>query len=52
MKTSTFPTHKDLEDFAEKFLGVDYDDFYELYYHLQEEDEDKVTELTQTKFEF
>lgn len=30
--------HDDLEDFA-KYLGVDYDDYYQLIYNLPDEDE-------------
>jgi hypothetical protein len=51
MKTSTFPTHEDMEWFATEYLHIDYADFYELYYGLNEEDEVQ-DELTQTKFEF
>lgn len=53
MKTSTFPTHEDMEWFATEYLHVDYADFYELYYGLNKDDDEmEVTELTQTKFEF
>lgn len=31
--------HEDLEDFAE-YLGVDYEDFYQLHYKIQNEDID------------
>lgn len=34
----TCKLHDDLEDFA-SYLGVDYDDFYQLLYKLPDEDE-------------
>lgn len=34
-----FPTHSDLETFASDFLGVEYDDFYNKYYNLPDEDD-------------
>lgn len=37
--------HDDLEDFA-SYLGVDYDDFYQLIYNLPDEDEDVEVELS------
>jgi hypothetical protein len=38
--------HDDLEDFA-SYLGVDYDDYYQLIYSLPDEDESTVEiELT------
>ena len=42
----TCKLHNDLEDFA-KFLGVDYEDYYQLIYNLSDEDEyDVELELT------
>lgn len=38
-------SHKDLEEFAE-FLNVDYEDYYQLYYQLPDEDEDVILTLT------
>jgi hypothetical protein len=48
-----FPTHEDLEFFAEEFLGVDYCDFYELYYGLnKDDDESESNELTQEVYQY
>lgn len=41
----TCKLHDDLEDFA-SYLGVDYDDYYELIYNLPDEDEDVEIGLT------
>ena len=41
----TCKLHDDLEDFAQ-YLGVDYDDYYELIYNLPDEDEDIQIGLT------
>jgi len=37
----SFPSHEDLEAFAESFLGVDYDDFYATYFGISDEDLDE-----------
>ena len=37
--------HDDLEDFA-TYLGVDYDDYYQMIYNLPDEDVDVEVELT------
>lgn len=42
--TNQIATHQDLEDFA-KYLEVDYEDFYQLYYQLPDEDEDVTLSL-------
>ena len=56
----TFPTHEDLETFAEEFLKVDYDQFYEMYYGLNSDDDDvdyyddvpAYSELEQSDYEY
>lgn len=34
--------HEDYEDFATKFLGVDYEDFVNLQYGLGDDEEDDI----------
>jgi len=41
----TCKLHDDLEDFA-TYLGVDYEDYYELIYNLHKEEDDSEVELT------
>lgn len=45
-----FPSHEDLESFAEQFLQCDYDDFYVSYYGLC--DEEDINELEQEVYEY
>lgn len=39
--------HKDYEEFAEKFLGIDYEDFVNMQYNLDDESYD-----TEIEFEY
>ncbi len=40
----TCKLHDDLEDFA-SYLGVEYDDFYQLIYNLPDEDDDEKVSI-------
>ena len=42
----TCKLHDDLEYFASYYLGVDYDDFYQLIYNLPDEDDLESVQLT------
>lgn len=42
MIKSSFVLHDDYEDFAEKYLGIDYDDYVTFQLGLQDEDEDEI----------
>lgn len=39
--TDTLELHDDLEDFA-KYLGVDYEDYYEMIYNLSDSEEPEI----------